>query len=223
VAVYRWHWFKGQVHRWGDGKRHIYLHRVVLDLDGDPSIEVHQRNGNGLDCRRSNLCAHPKGASGIVAVNGVAYIPLHARDCSIHAWTQVEAADLPLVDRWRWSFDGRYAYRRENGRSMRMHRQILGLPLGDPREGDHLNRDKLDNRRANLRIATRSENGQNLPTDSYGQSGCRGVSWSAQKGRWRARFNLAGRDHHVGFFDDPEEAAAAVASARQEQMPFATP
>lgn len=57
-----------------------------------------------------------------------------------------------------------YAVRRftENGgkRSAYLHREILGLAHGDGIEGDHENGDTLDNRRTNLRRATRSQNAQ---------------------------------------------------------------
>jgi len=77
----------------------------------------------------------------------------------------VDAADYDWLNQWKWyaSKEGRvfYAIRRDNdcgGRDIkvRMHRVILGVPTG--LEGDHINGDGLDNRRANLRTVTKQQN-----------------------------------------------------------------
>ncbi|HEX7606116.1 MAG TPA: HNH endonuclease, partial [Usitatibacter sp.] len=75
--------------------------------------------------------------------------------------------DFEWLSRWRWHLT-HYGYvaRDEivDGKQRRvaMHRVILGLAHGDPREGDHGNRNKRDNRRGNLIVVTKAENGQNL-------------------------------------------------------------
>ena len=47
-----------------------------------------------------------------------------------------------------------------------LHREVLGLTPGDGLETDHRNGDRLDNRRSNLRVATRAQNAQNVPARS---------------------------------------------------------
>lgn len=81
------------------------------------------------------------------------------------AFTIVDAADARwlLEHRWGLGSDG-YATRRRPGVAIRMHREILGLAAGDGRHTDHINRDKLDNRRANLRVVTAAQNMQNRPS-----------------------------------------------------------
>lgn len=107
-----------------------------------------------------------------------------------------------------------------------LHRWILGLVVGDIRQGDHINRDKLDNRRANLRIVTPAENGQNTkPRTALSgrptRSRFRGVSRDAA-GRWIAYGQLHGRRHHVGAFDTEQQAAAAARAWRAAHMTHAT-
>jgi hypothetical protein len=139
--------------------------------------------------------------------------------------TRVDPEDYEALAAYRWHLTGDgYAARaaiRPDGRGYRtmfMHREILGLEVGDPRCGDHINRDKLDNRRSNLRIVSRAQNRQNVP--AQGPARIRGVSWDGQEGRWRARVGLDGRQHFLGYFDDPAEAGKAAAEFRASHLPF---
>jgi hypothetical protein len=87
-----------------------------------------------------------------------------------------------------------------------VHRMVMGkAPKG--LVIDHVNNDKLDNRRNNLRFITQQENTRRA--NKPGTSGYRGVSWSRQKNRWRVRLCVSGREIHCGFFDDILKAAKA--------------
>lgn len=101
----------------------------------------------------------------------------------------------------------------------KLHRWLLEAP--DELEVDHINNDTLDNRRSNLRLATRSENAQNRRSaQSNARSGLRGVHWHGQKGKWWARMCVGGKRYSLGLFETKEEAARAVSRARAELMPF---
>jgi hypothetical protein len=107
-----------------------------------------------------------------------------------------------------WSFD-RYAYfskrRKGKRRSVRMHRLIARKMFGEIPNGldvDHINRDKLDNRRDNLRLLTRSQNCLNRDFDRP----YRGVYWDKARSRWKA--HIAHKD--LGRFDDPRDASKVV-------------
>lgn len=129
----------------------------------------------------------------------------------------VDAADYDALSAHRWHFDGYYASRRgpefAPGRSehIYMHRAIVGAPAD--LEVDHRNADKLDNRRGNLRLASRRQNVVNAGKSRRNTSGFKGVSWHAQRGRWRASIRANGRQVHLGLFDDPAAAARAYDSA----------
>lgn len=102
-----------------------------------------------------------------------------------------------------------------------LHRELLGLPPGKYPEVDHKNGDKLDNRRANLRIVTTGQNNQNLQGAlRNSQSGIRGVCLCKQTGRWRAEAQLDGKAHWLGRHATIEEAEAAVVAFRRWHMPF---
>ena len=87
-----------------------------------------------------------------------------------------------------------------------MHTLISGWPYVDHRNGDG-----LDNRRANLRQATDSQNQGNRRIGSNNTSGYKGVSRSGLK--WRARIRLDGHQTHMGCYATPQEAARAYDTA----------
>jgi hypothetical protein len=78
---------------------------------------------------------------------------------------------------------------------------------------DHVDSDGLNNRRANLRPATHSENQQNRRMAENNTSGYKGVSFDKSKGRWRAAIKLNGRTINLGRFADPTAAASAYDAA----------
>lgn len=93
-----------------------------------------------------------------------------------------------------------------------MHREVLGLHLSKGRPGDaevdHINRNRLDNRRANLRVVSRALNNMNRQGGGK-YSAAVGVSFFKPAQLWRAYINMAGKRRELGYFKT--EAAAIVA------------
>lgn len=106
-------------------------------------------------------------------------------------------------------------------RVLLMHREILGLRRGDGLYGDHINGRKLDNRRTNLRVLTPAQSAQNVSSTTGSTSRYRNVDWWESRQKWRVRGYAEGRHHHIGYFDDEDEAGAAAEAWRREHMPFA--
>lgn len=107
---------------------------------------------------------------------------------AIRAETKVSLSDLELIQQsdtlWSITGDGyAIAGRGSNGRQY-LHRLLMNPPKG--MEVDHINRDRLDNRRENLRVVTHRENMQNQGPEGRGKSGYRGV-YQTRSGRWFAR------------------------------------
>ena len=97
--------------------------------------------------------------------------------------------------------------------NLRMHRMIMGLCKGDKREVDHINGNKLDNRRQNLRICTRRENNFNMPLQSSNKSGYKGVHQHKRDGKWEAMISVGGKRYWLGRFNTAEEAYAKYCEA----------
>lgn len=158
-------------------------------------------------------------------------IPLRTIDrATVRAWALVSDSDFAWLGRWRWCLSGGYVTRHERigehrgrkRRTIKMHRQILGLEFGDPREGEHRNRNPLDNQRSNLRVASRAskDNHQNRGPRRDSKSGYRGVHYYPRLDRWTARVQLDGKKHFLGYHDTPEQADAICRLFRAENMPF---
>lgn len=97
------------------------------------------------------------------------------------------------------------------------HRLIWLLVYGcwPTGEIDHINGDPADNRLANLRDVSHRDNQRNQRLKSSNTSGFNGVLWDKFAKRWLAYIGGANR-RHVGYFDTPEQAAAARKAAQQQ-------
>lgn len=91
-----------------------------------------------------------------------------------------------------------------------MHRVVNKTPQGF--DTDHISRDKLDNRKSNLRTVTRSQNMSNS-MQKNNTSGYRGVHQDKRTGNWLARAKVSGVYKHLGSFKDPEEAYKVYCAA----------
>ena len=81
---------------------------------------------------------------------------------------------------------------------------------------DHANSDRSDNRWANLREATYSQNNANSIVRKDNKSGFKGASRSGKRLGWQACIRWEGRSKHLGYFDSPEAAHAAYLAAANE-------
>lgn len=82
---------------------------------------------------------------------------------------------------------------------------------------DHISGDRSDNRWANLRECTQSQNMANVSLQADNSSGVSGVTWDKSRGLWKAQIRLDGKKKSLGRFADIAEAAAIVKAAATEQ------
>lgn len=125
----------------------------------------------------------------------------------------IDERDYDLVAQYKWCVDDKgYAV---NTRSEHhyMHRLIANAPPGSM--VDHANGDRLDNRRKNLRPATRSQNAANS-WNNTNSTGYRGVHLRKDCGKYQSKVTYNRKTQHLGYFDDAEEAALAYDTAALE-------
>ncbi len=134
----------------------------------------------------------------------------------------VDNEDYKYLSQWKWfaHFNGQNWYAMRNNikghipRMIRMHLVIIGeKPTG--MDVDHINRNSLDNRRFNLRFATRSQNNHNGRLLRNNTSGCRGVVWHKYASKWMARIDIDNQQKYLGLFNSKSEAITARNNAEQ--------
>jgi hypothetical protein len=121
----------------------------------------------------------------------------------------VDAADYEWLSRRHWTlFSGGYAARRDKSNKwVLMHREIMQPPEG--MVVDHIDRNKANNCRFNLRVCTPAENRHNRAKRPGTSSRFKGVSYIKRFRKYRATFQFNGRPMFLGYFDDEVEAARA--------------
>jgi hypothetical protein len=133
----------------------------------------------------------------------------------------VDDEDYELVSQYVWHFSSRYVKtnlkKTADGKhhTLVIHKLILDVPPG--MEVDHINRNTLDNRRANLRICTRAENCRNRQRRSNNISGVKGVCrLPGRPSKWRAGIRVDGKFISLGCFQTTKEAAQAYDKAARK-------
>lgn len=122
--------------------------------------------------------------------------------------TIVDDDDFEFLSQWRWSYTKGYAFRKDKDRkTIYIHRVINKTP--NNLITDHVNRNKLDNRKSNLRTATFGQN--NLNSVRRNKSGYRGVI--SHQGKWMATIKSNCKFKYLGIFNNKEEAALAYNQA----------
>lgn len=133
--------------------------------------------------------------------------------------TIVDGDDFEWLNQWSWYYAHGYAVRTiydDKGKpyQLRMHRLIINTP--DGLDTDHINGDKLDNQRHNLRPATRSQNVANTFVEKQNKSGYKGVSWKKTNKKWCAQIRVDNVVKHIGLFDNKKDAAKAYNKAAKK-------
>lgn len=137
----------------------------------------------------------------------------------------IDADDADRVGQFNWRAAYRekgrcfYAVRSQKREGMRhieqaMHGFILGM-----REGfqvDHVHGRTLDNRKSQLRYATRSQQKMNSGLYANNKTGRKGIYWRERDQQWSASISVEGKQMHLGQFDRKEDAIFARQTAEQK-------
>ncbi|MBN1804000.1 MAG: hypothetical protein JW837_01995 [Sedimentisphaerales bacterium] len=140
----------------------------------------------------------------------------------------MDPEDFHALSKYKWQTSkssktgGFYAARstwdkvKKKKRTIKMHRLILDPP--HPLVVDHINHNGLDNRKANLRPATKSQNCINKPLKKKKNAHSKyiGVTWQKSINKWQAQIRAKGAHRVIGYFDNETDAAHAYDQAARK-------
>jgi hypothetical protein len=124
------------------------------------------------------------------------------------SYAYVDAADYEWLSKYTWHvYGGGYAARYEKGKTVYMHRLIMNPPPG--MVVDHIDGNKANDCRFNLRVCTRAENQRNCFKHRSSSSRFKGVGYARKNEKYWARFRFNGAVFWLGYHEDEVEAARA--------------
>jgi DUF4097 and DUF4098 domain-containing protein YvlB len=131
----------------------------------------------------------------------------------------VDDNDYDWAMQWKWQVSSEgYAVRSAHdikyGKKVRMHRALVNAPDGF--EVDHINGNRLDNRRQNLRICTHKDNQRNMSKKRGASSIYKGVHWNSRDKRWIVKIKTNEKQVCVGRYKLEVEAAIAYNNAAKK-------
>ena len=116
-----------------------------------------------------------------------------------------------IKDLYWYKNDDGYLLAYTKNKTLRMHKLFTGGYYID-----HINSNTSDNRKGNLRTATKSQNGMNRDLQSNNTSGNTGVYWHKQISRWIAYITINGKYIYLGSFNKFEDAVKARKEAEEK-------
>jgi len=133
-------------------------------------------------------------------------------------FAKVDSEDFEFLSQWRWHFNllGYAAkFCKKRGQCVTMHRYIINPKKGQ--EVDHINGDKLDNRKSNLRICTSSQNKCNKAKQSNNSTGLKGVTkLKTKKDSFMAQIGFNKKHYYIGVFPTAKKAHTAYCEKATE-------
>lgn len=151
-------------------------------------------------------------------VDGNCYIEITSKTHGVHL-CPVDEDDLPLIQQYRWCVakDDRrvagrdlYVMTTTGGQNIKLHQLLMADKLAEypGYQIDHISSDPRDNRRANLRIVSHSENQWHRPNaKGYHQ---------LPNGKYKASIRAHNKLYYLGTYDTPEEARDAYLNAKDK-------
>lgn len=135
--------------------------------------------------------------------------------------TIVDDEDYEELNKYKWLYNSsgyaaRNSYKNEKPTMIHMHRVINNTPVG--LETDHIDCDKLNNQKANLRTVTKQQNQFNQRSHKGSSSKYKGVSYFKRDKSWLAQVVYFGKTIGLGLFKKESDAAIAYNNYAKEHF-----
>lgn len=112
----------------------------------------------------------------------------------------IDKNDYNKICNYTWSIDScGYPSAMFKSKKTRLHRILIDVPKG--KVCDHINQNKLDNRKANLRVTSYSKNTINAPIRKTNTSGYKGVSLDKRRGTYQVTVDRGDKRYYIGAFE----------------------
>lgn len=111
---------------------------------------------------------------------------------------------LAMIHNWVRGKDLYPVARMPQGKNIRFHQLVMKVKQGN--YVDHIDRNRANNKRNNLREVNPKESAKNKSMKSDNTSGCCGVSFDKRKNKWRAYYTINKKQIFIGYFNTLEEA-----------------
>lgn len=148
----------------------------------------------------------------IVKYEHYAEVFLYDKYGNVKIKTLIDLDDVSRVGEYKWTYSGVYAKNEIN--DIYLHSFLLGYY--ENQEIDHINRDKLDNRKQNLRFVSHLNNSKNISIPKDNKTGFIGVIWDKERKKWRAEITANKISKHLGRYDDIDMAIKARLAAEAQ-------
>lgn len=163
-----------------------------------------KRNKHDVVHNRATSCGCGRIYKEIITYPEYVRIKLKSRDCSI----LLDLDDWEYFKNYPLKVDSQgYVVYRIDKKSKSVHRKVMNNPEG--MRIDHIDRNKLDNRKQNLRTCSNVENCMNIGISKRNTSGYKGVRRAQRANRWEAYITVYGKKFYLGSFIKIEDAAKA--------------
>lgn len=183
----------------------IKLKDLLLSKKKEYFIKL--KNGDKTDLRRENIIYVLKKRQ-LIQNGDIAFVPLKSSD----KMAIIDIIDYDIVSKYNWTLmPNGYVTGATIGqlkhKNMYLHKLILPSP--DGMQTDHINCDKLDNRRSNLRIASPSQNSANYPSKSRSRVPFKGIVYREKSESYYVRCRSNHKTYCIGCFKNINDAAQA--------------
>lgn len=151
----------------------------------------------------------------IIINSDYAEVIIRNRKGDIIAAAIIDIDMVELISQYKWNLSGGYARTMIDGHGVFMHKVIMN-DIDNKFTIDHINRNRLDNRKNNLRYATIQENSFNQSIYKNNTSGVASVRYNKNKNKWEADIQIHRKRIYLGAFKTKEEAIEARKIAEEK-------